>query len=157
MCYWEFESRPIHTPFFLRKSCPFMYQSPWFSVKFGPKTNQSSQNVCFLLTFFDKNYIILLKYVPIWNKFLKILKNGPIHIPKFVKKKGVIDFLLQWGWFGYPCFRHIPIPTFVPSTPQIVVIHHKGAYPILWDLEWIGVQTTDQDDPLLFSTSLVTF
>ena len=34
--------------------------------------------------------ITLLKFVPIWYKLLKILKNGPIHT-KIYKEKWIID------------------------------------------------------------------
>ena len=113
---WEFESRPILTPIFLEKVVHSYTNCHNFSVKFWPETNQSSQNVHFLFTCFDAKLHHLLKFAPIWNTLLKILNNGPIHIPQFVKKKQ--SLIYQWDWFCYLCLWHVPIPTFVPSIPR---------------------------------------
>ena len=82
-----------------------------------------------------KNQNFSLKFAPFWRKFRKILKSWPIKVPnlrhfganfrKFWKidpskyhvfeKKDPLMYLA--AWFCYPCLRHIPITTFVLSTP----------------------------------------
>ena len=83
-----------------------------------------------------KNQNFSLKFAPFWRKFRKILKSWPIKVPNlrhfganfrkfwkidpskyhvFEKKKDPLMYLA--AWFCYPCLRHIPITTFVLSTP----------------------------------------
>ena len=83
-----------------------------------------------------KNQNFSLKFAPFWRKFRKILKSWPIKVPNlrhfganfrkfwkidpskyhvFWKKKDPLMYLA--AWFCYPCLRHIPITTFVLSTP----------------------------------------
>ena len=78
-----------------------------------------------------------LKFAPFWRKFRKILKSWPIKVPNlrhfganfrkfwkidpskyhvFEKKRDPLMYLT--AWFCYPCLRHIPITTFVLSTPR---------------------------------------
>ena len=83
-----------------------------------------------------KNQIFSLKFAPFWRKFRKILKSWPIKVPnlrhfganfrKFWKKKPIKvpcfwkkrdPLMYLAAWFCYPCLRHIPITTFVLSTP----------------------------------------
>ena len=82
-----------------------------------------------------KNQNFSLKFAPFWRKFRKVLKSWPIKVPnlrhfganfrKFWKidpskyhvfeKRDPLMYLA--AWFCYPCLRHIPITTFVLSTP----------------------------------------
>ena len=83
-----------------------------------------------------KNQNFSLKFAPFWRKFRKILKSWPIKVPNlrhfganfrkfwkidpskyhvFEKKRDPLMYLA--AWFCYPCLRHIPITTFVLSTP----------------------------------------
>ena len=83
-----------------------------------------------------KNQNFSLKFAPFWRKFRKILKSWPIKVPNlrhfganfrkfwkidpskyhvFEKKRDPLMDLA--AWFCYPCLRHIPITTFVLSTP----------------------------------------
>ena len=83
-----------------------------------------------------KNQKFSLKFAPFWRKFRKILKSWPIKVPNlrhfganfrkfwkidpskyhvFEKKRDPLMYLA--AWFCYPCLRHIPITTFVLSTP----------------------------------------
>ena len=83
-----------------------------------------------------KNQNFSLKFAPFWRKFRKILKSWPIKVPNlrnfganfrkfwkidpskyhvFEKKRAPLMYLA--AWFCYPCLRHIPITTFVLSTP----------------------------------------
>ena len=84
-----------------------------------------------------KNQNFSLKFAPFWRKFRKILKSWPIKVPnlrhfganfrKFWKidpskyhvfeKKKKDPLMYLAAWFCYPCLRHIPITTFVLSTP----------------------------------------
>ena len=83
-----------------------------------------------------KNQTFSLKFAPFWRKFRKIFKSWPIKVPNlrhfganfrkfwkidpskyhvFEKKRDPLMYLA--AWFCYPCLRHIPITTFVLSTP----------------------------------------
>ena len=71
----------------------------------------------------------MLKFGPIWQKLLQILKNGPVHVPKFVKKKKKEkkkkeSLIYQWGWFCYPCLWHVPKSTFVTKYPPGIYTQH---------------------------------
>ena len=113
MCCWEFESRSIHSrSIFLEKVNHSFTNRNNFWSNFDPKiSNLPKIFVYFLLTFFFCWKVHhLLKFAPIWHKFLKISKDGPFNIPKFVKKE--VSLMYQWGWFCYSCLQNVPIPTF---------------------------------------------
>ena len=93
---------------FWRKSDPSMYQKSKFFAEIWAILAQISEN-------FKKLTNQSTKFAPFWRKFKKILKNRPIKVPYFWKKRDPLMYLA--AWFCYPCLRHIPITTFVLSTP----------------------------------------
>ena len=50
-----------------------------------------------------------------WPIDVPIKTGTPLHVPHFRKKRGPLMYLA--AWFCDPCLRHIPITTFVLSTP----------------------------------------
>ena len=84
--------------------------TPRFWSKFDWKLTNFHKLFSFCLHFLMK----ILPFVKMCTYLVQLLKNGPIHIPTMIKKKG--SLIYQWGWFCYPFLQH-NIPAFVVSTP----------------------------------------
>ena len=102
----EFESRPIQIPIFQEKVTHSYTNWPKFWAKSPDFSN------------------IFLNLSQFWFKFGKILKNQPIHIPDFAFYKG--SFIYQEADFAYPCWRHIPVGSFVLRTPPVHTLSHTS-------------------------------
>ena len=75
---------------------PVIHQSHQFLIKLRPKTSKFPLSV----NLFWWKWHHLLKFA---QNVENLEKNGPIHEPKFVKQKGVIDISVRAGFAAHVC------------------------------------------------------
>ena len=100
MCHTEFESRPIQIPIFQEK----VTHSYTNRINFVPNIEQN-----------HRFFINFIKFEPILAQTWENFEKSTHSYTEFCILKGSIH---TWrGWFCSPCWRHIPVRSFVLSTP----------------------------------------